>query len=194
MSWRQASTRVLWLEACLLATAVLLRAGAGAQQSGSQTANTSSHSQSGSGPGRSSSQGQTPTAIGPAQVGGSPSPKSIPNTSSIGPQQVPGAAKVSVAPADLNLGAAIDLALQNNLATLLASERRREAHGVQQQSRAGLLPHVSAESYQANLTENLAALGFTGARFPGFTSTFIGPFNNFDARSTAAGNLQSERY
>jgi outer membrane protein TolC len=82
----------------------------------------------------------------------------------------------------LSLEQAIALAMENNLATLLAKERRREAHGLEKEARAGLLPNISGTAYQANVTENLAALGFTPGRFPGFTSTFIGPFNNFDAR------------
>jgi outer membrane protein TolC len=82
----------------------------------------------------------------------------------------------------LSLSDAIDLAIQNNLATLLAQERTREAQGIEKESRAGLLPNISGVAYQANLTVNLAALGFQPGRFPGFTSTFIGPFNNFDAR------------
>jgi len=74
------------------------------------------------------------------------------------------------------------LALENNLATLLARERRNEARGFEKEARAGLLPNISGAAYQASVTENLAALGFTPGRFPGFTSTFIGPFKNFDAR------------
>src|SRR5205085_981498 len=38
-------------------------------------------------------------------------------------------------------------------------------------------------AYQANVTQNLAALGFQPSTFPGIRSTFIGPFNNFDARA-----------
>jgi outer membrane protein TolC len=72
--------------------------------------------------------------------------------------------------------------MRNNLATLLAHERKLEARGLEKESRAGLLPNVSGVAYQANLTINLAALGFQPGRFPGFESTFIGPFNNFDAR------------
>jgi len=97
-------------------------------------------------------------------------------------QTVPGAAKTVPARSTLNLPEAIDLAIQNNLATLLAQERKREARGIEKQSRAGLLPNISGVAYQANLTVNLSALGFQPGRFPGFTSTFIGPFNNFDAR------------
>ena len=70
--------------------------------------------------------------------------------------------------------------MQNNLATLLAQERKL-ARGLEKESRAGLLPNVSAAAYQANLTLNLAALGFQPGTFPGI-KTFIGPFNNFDAR------------
>jgi outer membrane protein TolC len=97
-------------------------------------------------------------------------------------QQVPGAAKTSAAVSNLSLEQAIALALDNNLATLLAQEREREARGLKKESLAGLLPNISATAYQATVTENLAALGFTPGRFPGFTSTFIGPFKNFDAR------------
>src|SRR6185295_6529265 len=97
-------------------------------------------------------------------------------------QNLPGAARTSPAPAQLSLTDAIHLALQNNLATLSAQEQRREATGFVQQARSALLPNISAATYQANLTTNLAALGFQGQVFPGI-STFIGPFNNFDARA-----------
>jgi outer membrane protein len=97
-------------------------------------------------------------------------------------QQIQGAAKVTPGPAALSFEQAIQLAIQNNLATLLAHERRNEARGVKQQSLSYLLPNVSGAAYQASLTENLAALGFTPGNVPGITSTFIGPFRNFDAR------------
>src|SRR5262249_18368452 len=161
----KASTRraLTALEACLFVTLLLLASDhAGAQQ---DFANRRLPSPTG-----------TVTRVGQSPEG--PTRSTVP-----GSQQLPGAARVSPAPADLNLGAAINLALENNLATLLARERRREAHGVEQQARAGLLPNISATANQANLTTNLAALGFTGERFPGFGSTFIGPFNNFDARA-----------
>jgi len=98
-------------------------------------------------------------------------------------QQVPGAARTSSAVSSLSLEQAISLAIDNNLATLLAKERQNEARGFQKETRSGLLPNISGTAYQASLTENLAALGFTGAKFPGITSTFIGPFKNFDARA-----------
>jgi outer membrane protein TolC len=107
----------------------------------------------------------------------------VPSSPIMAAQQVPGAAKTSAAVSSLSLEQAMALALDNNLATLLAKERENEARGFQKESLSGLLPNISGIAYQANLTENLAALGFTGAKFPGFTSTFIGPFNNFDARA-----------
>lgn len=116
------------------------------------------------------------------QVGGQPSRRRIQSTDGVGPQSVPGAAKVSPGPTTLNLADAIDLAMQNNLATLLARERKIEARGLEKESLAGLLPNVYGVAYQANLTVNLAALGFQPGTFPGIISPFIGPFNNFDAR------------
>lgn len=98
-------------------------------------------------------------------------------------REVPGAAKVTTGrPAALSFEDAIQLAIENNLATLLAHERRSEARGNKQQSLAPLMPNISGAAYQANLTENLVALGFQPGVIPGFTSTFLGPFKNFDAR------------
>jgi outer membrane protein len=100
-----------------------------------------------------------------------------------GRSQVPGAAIVSQGPDSLGLGQAIQLAIERNLTTLIARERQREAEGFRAESRAALLPNVSGTAYQANVTQNLAALGFQPGTFPGITNTFIGPFNNFDARA-----------
>ena len=110
------------------------------------------------------------------------SPAQVPATPISNAQQVPGAARTSAAVSNLSLAQAIVLATENNLSPLLAKERENEARGFKKESLAGLLPNISGTAYQANLTENLAALGFNGSRFPGFTATFIGPFNNFDAR------------
>ena len=105
-------------------------------------------------------------------------------------QQIPGAARVtSGQPAALSFEQAIQLAIDNNLATLLAKERRNEARGAKQQSLAALLPNVSGVAYQASLTENLAALGFRPGLIPGFNSTFVGPFKNFDARVLLAQTI-----
>jgi outer membrane protein TolC len=96
---------------------------------------------------------------------------------------IPGAAVVTPGITQLSLEAAIQLAIKNNLATLLARERQREAEGLKQEARSPLLPNISGTAYQASVTQNLAALGFQPGTFPGITNTFIGPFNNFDARA-----------
>jgi outer membrane protein len=116
-------------------------------------------------------------------------PSSTFDPSSLIRQNLPGAARTSAAPAQLSLSDAINLALQNNLSTLSAQEERRAASGFTQQARSALLPNISGVSYQANLTENLAALGFQRGTIPGFTNSFIGPFNNFDARARLVQNI-----
>src|SRR5204863_1331502 len=98
-------------------------------------------------------------------------------------QTVPGAAVVTPGITELSLTDAIQNAIKNNLATLLARERIREAEGLKQEARSPLLPNVSGTAFQATVTQNLAALGFQPGTFPGITNTFIGPFNNFDARA-----------
>jgi outer membrane protein len=98
-------------------------------------------------------------------------------------QEIPGAAKIATGqPSTLSYEQAVRLAIDNNLATLRAHERRNEARGQQEQARAPLLPNVSGVAYQASVTENLVALGFQPGTFPGFNTTFLGPFKNFDAR------------
>src|ERR1041385_1203291 len=70
---------------------------------------------------------QSPTTDrgGTTSSGRAPMPSSPITTA----QQVPGAAKTSPAVASLSLEQAIQLALANNLATLLAEERENEARG-----------------------------------------------------------------
>lgn len=98
-------------------------------------------------------------------------------------QEIPGAARISTGhPSTLSYEDAVRLAIDNNLATLQAHERRNEARGEKEQARAPLLPNISGVAYQASLTENLVALGFQPGTIPGFNSTFLGPFKNFDAR------------
>ena len=116
-------------------------------------------------------------------------PSSTFDPSSLIRQNLPGAARTSAAPAQLSLTDAINLALQNNLSTLSAQEQRRAATGFTQQARAALLPNISGVTYQANITTNLAALGFQPGTFPGFNTSFIGPFNNFDARARLVQNI-----
>jgi outer membrane protein TolC len=173
---------------------VAQQSGGPGQASGGQSAsgpNTSGSSRTGGTPqtpgttdGRQ--QGATPLGReGAQQVGGPPPLSSRPAgaTAIPGSQQVTGAARVTQGPTALSLDEAIQLAIQNNLATLLARERRREAEGFKQESMAGLLPNINGTAYQASVTQNLAALGFQPGTFPGITNTFIGPFNNFDARA-----------
>jgi len=130
---------------------------------------------------------QTPEVRTTPGIGNLPSSAFDP--SSLIRQNLPGAARTSPAPAQLSLSDAIHLALENNLATLTAQEQRREATGFSQQARSALLPNISGASYQASITENLAALGFQPGTFPGITRTFIGPFNNFDARARLVQNI-----
>lgn len=136
-------------------------------------------------------QGQTQGTQGGAQTQGTTQGSTvggIPNGaqtggSITGRSQLPGAARTTQAPSSLSLQQAIQIAIENNLSTLLARERQREAEGLRTESRAGLMPNASGTAYQANITQNLAALGFQPGTFPGITNTFIGPFNNFDARA-----------
>lgn len=134
---------------------------------------------------------QTGTPRG-TTVGGAPSASQTSPVGGVGRSQLPGAARVAQqAPSSLGLEQAIQLAIDNNLTTLLAKERVREAEGLKAESRAGLLPNVSGTAYQANVTQNLAALGFQPGTFPGITNTFIGPFNNFDARARLVQSIFS---
>lgn len=101
--------------------------------------------------------------------------------SSFSPRGFPSAARTSRAPTTLGLQEAIELAIENNLQSLRAREQRREAEGVRQEFLATLLPNLSGVVYQASVTQNLAALGFRPGSF-GLSSTFVGPYKNFDAR------------
>ena len=180
---------VLVLILALFGAAIGTAQAGGNTQSGGQTSSPNPNAMGQSGGGSSNPQagptsGQQQGAPGQSgQIGGPPSTRTTPAITITGQQQLPGAAKVTPAPSLLSLGQAIQLAIQNNVITLLARERRREAEGLKQESLSGLLPNISGTAYQASVTQNLAALGFQSGTFPGFTRTFIGPFNNFDARA-----------
>ena len=88
----------------------------------------------------------------------------------------------SSAPGSLSFDEAVQLAVKNNLTTLLARERRNEALGVELESLAGLLPNLAGAASQSNVSINLASQGLTPSTFPLIRSTSIGPFNVFDAR------------
>jgi outer membrane protein TolC len=189
--WATTAKRLLGatlLYLSLLATVFAQQSSGTGQSSGQTNSSQGGPAQSGGSPGQSGSTTNAPGVGGPArtpaqggQIGGPLPQRTIPNINIA--QQVPGAARVTTGPTELSLEQAIQLAIQNNLTTLLAGERRREAEGLSQEARAGLLPHLSGTAYQANITQNLAALGFQPGTFPGITNTFIGPFNNFDARA-----------
>lgn len=82
----------------------------------------------------------------------------------------------------LSLARTIQLALANNLATRTAAEQQNEAAARAREALAPLLPNVGAVAYQASTTANLAAIGFRKDFIPGMDSTFIGPYDTFDAR------------
>jgi outer membrane protein TolC len=82
----------------------------------------------------------------------------------------------------LSFDQTVQLAIKNNLTTLLARERRNEARGLELESLAGLLPNLDGVASQTNQTVNLAAQGLTPQTFPLIQSPLIGPFNSFDAR------------
>jgi outer membrane protein len=81
----------------------------------------------------------------------------------------------------LSLSTAIDLALKNNIQTLLAGEQVVASEGTRGILRSALLPNAAASAYQANITANLAAMGLPVQDMRGFP-VFVGPYNRFDAR------------
>jgi outer membrane protein TolC len=81
----------------------------------------------------------------------------------------------------LTLTEAVELALKNNLQSVIARERIAQAKGEKGISLSGLLPNISGTAYQMNLTSNLAAQGLPMDKLPGL-SPFTGAFNRFDAR------------
>lgn len=88
----------------------------------------------------------------------------------------------------LSLQQTIQFAIDNNLSTRLARERRNESLGQKMQALALLLPNVAGTVSQSNNTVNLAAQGLTPKIFP-VPTTFIGPFSSFDARFQFAQSL-----
>jgi outer membrane protein TolC len=83
------------------------------------------------------------------------------------------------APSPLGLREAIASAVASRLDAVLAGERGAQARALAAQSAARILPQLTATlSETRTYKENLAALGFNSAGFPGM----LGPFNTFDAR------------
>jgi outer membrane protein TolC len=81
----------------------------------------------------------------------------------------------------LTLTQATELAVKNNLQTILAGERIVQARGQRGTVFSQLLPNISGAASQSNMTLNLAAEGFTPSVIPGIPA-FLGPFSVFDAR------------
>jgi outer membrane protein TolC len=86
---------------------------------------------------------------------------------------------------------AMALAPAGNLRLQLAEELIRQARARSDESRAALLPNISASVGEQSVTRNLQA---SGIRFnlpiPGFTfPVLVGPFTIFDARATASQTI-----
>jgi outer membrane protein len=81
----------------------------------------------------------------------------------------------------LPLSTAVELAVKNNLLSLIAGQHVVESEGTRGMLLSALLPNVAASAYQASLTANLAAMGLPVQDLKGFP-VFVGPFNRFDAR------------
>jgi outer membrane protein TolC len=81
----------------------------------------------------------------------------------------------------LSLTDAVDLALKNNLESVVARERLAQAKGEKGISLSMLLPNISGSAYQASQTLNLASMGLPMDKLPGI-SPFTGVFDHFDAR------------
>jgi len=93
----------------------------------------------------------------------------------------------------LSLKEAIALALapEGNARVRLAGELIRQAAARSDESRAALLPNISAALSDQSTTRNLEAFGIhIDLPIPGYTfPTLVGPFEVFDARATATQTL-----
>lgn len=102
----------------------------------------------------------------------------------------------SVAPAkktdevmNLSFGAAVDLALKNNLGLIETGQGARASRAQRLELLSALLPHLNALTQETVQQINLKALGFN-FHFPGVvTPTIVGPFNYFDVRAKASEDI-----
>ena len=96
-------------------------------------------------------------------------------------------------PIELSLKRAVDIAVapEGSAKVQLALEAAKQAVSRSAQSRAALLPDVSAAFTEQSLTRNLAAIGIKVAiPIPGFEfPTFVGPFTTMDARVTGTQSV-----
>jgi outer membrane protein len=94
---------------------------------------------------------------------------------------------------ELTLRRAVEIATsaEGNTRIQLAGEAVGQARSRAAQARAALLPNFDATVAQQSQTRNLAAFGLRiETPFPGVAiPRFVGPFNVFDARTTATQNL-----
>src|ERR1035441_10904546 len=93
-------------------------------------------------------------------------------------------APLAAAPVELSLKRAVQLAVspEGNTRVQLSAEAVKQAESRSAQSRAALLPDLSAPFSDQNLTRNLAAQGLKiTLPIPGFSfPTFVGPFTTLD--------------
>jgi len=98
-------------------------------------------------------------------------------------------------PMELSMKQAVEIAIspEGNTLIQLSAEALKQAESRSAQSRAALLPDVSAAYRTQNVTTNLASVGIglgfiipiPGIEFP----SFVGPFTNMDARLSATQSI-----
>ena len=103
------------------------------------------------------------------------------------------AAALTAAPVELSLKRAVQLAVspEGNTRVQLSAEALKQAESRSAQSRASLLPDLSAAFTDQNRTSNLGAMGIQiSVPIPGFTfPSFVGPFTTMDARISATQSV-----
>jgi len=103
------------------------------------------------------------------------------------------AVPLAAQPLPLSLRRAVELAVAPGGATAvkLSAEGLKQAEARSAQSRAALLPDISAAFSDENLTRNLAAMGLRiSVPIPGFQiPVFVGPFSAMDARVSASQSV-----
>jgi len=90
---------------------------------------------------------------------------------------------------ELSYENAVKLAILNNLKTLIAQEKTREAKGDFLRGLSGLLPQLQANVSQSRRTSNVVAEGFDPSSFPTLPTGVFGPYNSFDARIKLLQNI-----
>ena len=103
------------------------------------------------------------------------------------------AAALTAAPVELSLKRAVQLAVspEGNTRVQLSAEALKQAESRSAQSRAALLPDLSAAFTDQNRTSNLGAMGIQiSVPIPGFIfPSFVGPFTTMDARISATQSV-----